>query len=109
MQVGRLITLAEYASECAACPAANFSTALQPYGLGRSAIVGNVNFFMQVPVRDNGGAAVAPAVSPPGSYVDLWGRMRHPRGTLQLPADSQSLQRLQADPHPHHRLGPTSN
>src|SRR5262245_62963644 len=30
--------------------------------------------------------------------------MRHPRGPLQLPADSQSLQRRQADAHPHHRL-----
>jgi uncharacterized protein len=49
----------------------NFLDALQPHGLGRSAIVGNVNFFMQVPVLDRGEAAVAPAVSPPGSYVDL--------------------------------------
>ena len=59
---------------------ANFLTALQPYGLSRSAIVGNVNFFMQVPVLDNGGAAVAPAVSPPGSYVDL----RAERATLAV-------------------------
>jgi len=50
---------------------ANFLAALQPYGLGRSAIVGNVNFFMQVPVLDSGEAAITLAVSPPGSYVDL--------------------------------------
>jgi uncharacterized protein len=50
---------------------ANFLAALQPHGLGRSAIVGNVNFFMQVPILESGAAAVAPAVSPPGSYVDL--------------------------------------
>jgi uncharacterized protein len=50
---------------------ANFLAALQPYGLGRSAIVGNVNFFMQVRVLDGGEAAISPAVSPPGSYVDL--------------------------------------
>jgi urea carboxylase-associated protein 1 len=50
---------------------ANFLAALKPYGLGRSAIVGNVNFFMQVPVLECGRAAVAPAVSAPGSYVDL--------------------------------------
>jgi urea carboxylase-associated protein 1 len=50
---------------------ANFLAALQPHGLGRSAIVGNVNFFMQVPVLESGAAAVVPALSPPGSYVDL--------------------------------------
>jgi uncharacterized protein len=50
---------------------ANFLAALRPHGLGRHAIVGNVNFFMQVPILESGGAAVAPAVSPPGSYVDL--------------------------------------
>jgi uncharacterized protein len=45
--------------------------ALQSHGLGRGAIVGNINFFMQVPILESGRAAVAPAVSPPGSYVDL--------------------------------------
>jgi urea carboxylase-associated protein 1 len=50
---------------------ANFLAALQAHGLGRSAIVGNINFFMQVPILHSGGAAIAPALSPPGSYVDL--------------------------------------
>jgi uncharacterized protein len=59
---------------------ANFLAALQPHGLGRNAIVGNVNFFMQVPILESGRAAVAPAVSPPGSYVDL----RAERATLAV-------------------------
>jgi len=50
---------------------ANFLEALRPYGLGRAAIVSNINFFMQVPILPNGEAAVASEVSPPGSYVDL--------------------------------------
>lgn len=50
---------------------ANFLAALKPHGLGRTSIVGNINFFMQVPVSESGGAAVAAEVSPPGSYVDL--------------------------------------
>jgi hypothetical protein len=50
---------------------ANFLTALASHGLGRTSIVGNINFFMQVPVLPDGSAAVAAEVSPPGSYVDL--------------------------------------
>ncbi len=39
--------------------------------MDRSAIVGNVNFFMQVPVLDDGSAGIAADVSPPGGFVDL--------------------------------------
>lgn len=49
----------------------NFSGELEKHRLDRCAIVGNVNFFMQVPVMADGGAGVAADVSPPGSYVDL--------------------------------------
>lgn len=49
----------------------NFLNELGKHGMDRSAIVGNVNFFMQVPVLDDGGAGVADGVSPPGGYVDL--------------------------------------
>jgi urea carboxylase-associated protein 1 len=49
----------------------NFLKELSKYGLGREAIVGNVNFFMQVPVLADGGAGIADDVSPPGGYVDL--------------------------------------
>jgi urea carboxylase-associated protein 1 len=49
----------------------NFLKELSKYGLGREAIAGNVNFFMQVPVLADGGAGIADGVSPPGGYVDL--------------------------------------
>ena len=45
-----------------------------------SAIVGNVNFFMQVPIEAGGVAAVADKVSPPGSFVEL----RAERDTLAV-------------------------
>lgn len=50
---------------------ANFLVALAPHGLDRSAIVANLNFFMQVPILADGSAGVASDVSPPGSTVDL--------------------------------------
>lgn len=49
----------------------NFEAELGKYGMGRSAIVGNVNFFMQVPLMADGGVGVAADTSPAGSYVDL--------------------------------------
>ena len=49
----------------------NFLTALKPHGLGRTAIVSNVNFFMQVPITETGAAGVTADVSPAGSFVDL--------------------------------------
>jgi uncharacterized protein len=49
----------------------NFLTELAKHGLDRSAIVSNLNFFMQVPIMPDGAAGVAADVSPPGSYVDL--------------------------------------
>lgn len=49
----------------------NFLRELSTHGLDRSAIVGNVNFFMQVPIMPDGSAGVADGVSPPGGHVDL--------------------------------------
>ena len=49
----------------------NFTNELATHGLDRSAIVSNLNFFMQVPVMADGGAGVASDVSPPGGFVDL--------------------------------------
>ncbi|MBL8673079.1 MAG: DUF1989 domain-containing protein [Alphaproteobacteria bacterium] len=49
----------------------NFLAVLGKFGLGRSEIVGNVNFFMCVPVGPDGKAMVVDGVSQPGSYVDL--------------------------------------
>jgi urea carboxylase-associated protein 1 len=50
---------------------ANFLEILGRFGLGRSEIVGNVNFFMNVPVERDGRTAIADGVSRPGSLVDL--------------------------------------
>ena len=49
----------------------NFQEILSTFGLDKSAIVSNVNFFMQVPVEPDGGAGIAADVSPPGGFVDL--------------------------------------
>ena len=50
---------------------ANFREILERFGLDERSIVGNVNFFMSVPVLPDGGAGVADGISPPGSHVDL--------------------------------------
>ncbi|HLI11306.1 MAG TPA: DUF1989 domain-containing protein [Alphaproteobacteria bacterium] len=49
----------------------NFLKALAPFGLGRSAIVSNVNFFMYVPVEADGRMAIVDGLSRPGSHVAL--------------------------------------
>jgi urea carboxylase-associated protein 1 len=50
---------------------ANFLEILGTFGLDRSAIVSNLNFFMQVPIGPDGAAPVAPEVSAPGTFVEL--------------------------------------
>jgi urea carboxylase-associated protein 1 len=59
------------------CPGCreNFLTALARHGLGRRDIVPNINWFMRVPVGGDGGAAIAPGVSPPGCQVALRAEM----------------------------------
>jgi len=49
----------------------NFEMVLTTFGLDRSAIVSNVNFFMSVPVEPGGRAGVATSELQPGSYVEL--------------------------------------
>jgi len=48
-----------------------FEEALSAFGLGRGDIVENVNFFMYVPVREDGQMAIVDGLSKPGDYVDL--------------------------------------
>jgi uncharacterized protein len=50
---------------------ANFTEALGQFGLDRTYIVGNVNFFMSVPVAADGGAVNVYGHSKPGGHVDL--------------------------------------
>ena len=49
----------------------NFTEALAGFGLDRTAIVSNVNFFMSVPVDVAGGVLNVLGHSKPGNYVDL--------------------------------------
>jgi urea carboxylase-associated protein 1 len=49
----------------------NFTAALKQYGMAEHDIVANVNFFMYVPVREDGSTEIAEGLSSPGDYVDL--------------------------------------
>ena len=49
----------------------NFTQELQKHGMDVTSIVPNVNWFMSVPVLDDGSAGVAEAVLKPGSFVRL--------------------------------------
>jgi urea carboxylase-associated protein 1 len=50
---------------------ANFLEILGTFGLGRNEIVTNVNFFMNVPVTNDGRLLITEGISRPGDYVDL--------------------------------------
>ncbi len=50
---------------------ANFERALAEHGLGKDAIVSNVNWFMSVPVLADGSAGIAQAELQPNSHVSL--------------------------------------
>jgi hypothetical protein len=54
---------------------ANFVAELACWSLGPSDIVANVNFFMNVPVRQDGGMAIEPGLSKPGDFVELVAEM----------------------------------
>ena len=49
----------------------NFTQELEKHGMDVTSIVPNVNWFMSVPVLDDGSAGVAEAVIKPGSFVKL--------------------------------------
>lgn len=53
----------------------NFLSALEPHGLGRKDIVANINFFMYVPVEEDGTMAIVDGRSKPGDYIDLKAEM----------------------------------
>jgi uncharacterized protein len=62
------------AKDTLACHA-NFVAELACWSLGQSDIVANVNFFMNVPVRQDGGMAIEAGLSKPGDYVELIAEM----------------------------------
>ncbi|MCC7017200.1 MAG: DUF1989 domain-containing protein [Rhodospirillales bacterium] len=49
----------------------NFERELAKHGLGAKDIVANINFFMNVPVRADGGVAIVEGRSRAGDYVEL--------------------------------------
>lgn len=53
----------------------NFERELGRHGLGPKDIVANINFFMNVPVRPDGGVAIVEGLSGPGDYVELKAEM----------------------------------
>ena len=53
----------------------NFLAALARHGLGKKDIVANINFFMYVPVSNNGGMAIVEGLSKAGDHVDLRAEM----------------------------------
>ena len=50
---------------------ANFVAELASWSLSPSDVVANVNFFMNVPVRQDGAMAIEPGLSKPGDFVEL--------------------------------------
>jgi urea carboxylase-associated protein 1 len=53
------------------CCQQNFEEELARHGLGPRDVVPNVNFFMRVPVAEDGHVAIVDGISKPGDYVDL--------------------------------------
>ena len=53
----------------------NFEKELAKHGMDEKDIAANVNFFMYVPVREDGHIAIAQGLSKPGDYVDLRAEM----------------------------------
>ena len=49
---------------------ANFVAELATWSLSPSDVVANVNFFMNVPVRQDGAMAIEPGLSKPGDFVE---------------------------------------
>ena len=52
----------------------NFERELKKYGMDEKDVVSNINFFMNVPVK-NGSATIVDGKSQPGDYVDLRAEM----------------------------------
>ncbi|WP_282607018.1 DUF1989 domain-containing protein [Pelagibius sp. Alg239-R121] len=57
------------------CCQQNFEEELARHGLGARDVVPNVNFFMRVPVGEDGRAMIVDGASKPGDFVDLRAEM----------------------------------
>jgi urea carboxylase-associated protein 1 len=49
----------------------NFLIEVSKYGMSKRDIVGNINFFMNVPILPDGSIAIVDGVSKPGDYVEM--------------------------------------
>ena len=49
----------------------NFVLEVSKYGMTKRDVVGNINFFMNVPITPDGDLAIVDGLSDPGGYVDL--------------------------------------
>ena len=50
----------------------NFLSEMGKYGMGKRDMAANVNFFMYVPVGEDGDMDMGPSISKPGDFVDLY-------------------------------------
>ncbi|MEP6608575.1 MAG: DUF1989 domain-containing protein [Burkholderiaceae bacterium] len=64
------VRFGEPASRLHACRD-NFLMELAKHGMSKRDVVPNLNFFMPVPVEDNGALAIIDGLKEPGHYVDL--------------------------------------
>jgi urea carboxylase-associated protein 1 len=53
----------------------NFIVELAKYGMTKHDIVSNINFFMNVPILEDGALAIVDGASKPGDYVELQAEM----------------------------------
>ncbi len=53
----------------------NFTFEMAKHGLGKRDIVSNINWFMNVPVLDDGALGIVDGISAPGKYLDLRAEM----------------------------------
>jgi urea carboxylase-associated protein 1 len=67
---GNMVRFGEHAAHLHSCRD-NFLIELAKHGMAKRDIVPNLNFFMPVPVEEDGRLAIVAGVQEPGQYVDL--------------------------------------
>ncbi len=78
----------------------NFLDVGSRWGLTKRDLVSNINWFMNVPVGEDGTLGIVDGISAPGLTVDLRAEIDVLVRDLQLPADQQPVQRLRPDADP---------
>ena len=53
----------------------NFLLEVSKYGMSKRDIVGNINFFMNVPISPNGSMTIDDGISAPGDHVEMLAEM----------------------------------